>query len=157
MDVTPSCCTDNRTFHETFVQERELKPLPPGTWSPEQVYGIAKTFFSEDTPVHHRTGSAHSCFLLRGGEILFSAEDMGRHNALDKAIGWALLQGVDFSETAVFTSGRVPADVARKVIRAGIPVLISRKMPTGEAVKLAVETGLTLIGKARENSFILFT
>lgn len=157
VDLAPSCCTDNRTFHEAFVQERKLEPLPPGNWSPEQVYGIAGNLFSEDTPIHRRTGSTHSCFLLRGSEILFSAEDIGRHNALDKVIGWALLHGTDLRETAVFTSGRVPIDMARKVIRAGIPVLISKEMPTREAVELAADMRLTLIGKAREDGFIAFT
>ena len=71
-------------------------------------------------------------------------------------VGYALLNDISLSDTAVFTSGRVPVVVAVKVIRAGIPVLISKEKPTVEAAALAGQYGLTLIGKARKDSFEIY-
>lgn len=96
-------------------------------------------------PLHEATWSTHSCFLAYKGKIVYSCEDIGRHNALDKAIGYALMHDYDFHECAVFTTGRLPIDMITKVIRAGIPLVASKKTPTAEAVKLAQEYGLTRI------------
>lgn len=66
---------------------------------------------------------------------------MGRHNALDKAVGWALKRGLPLKESAVFTSGRISGDYLAKIIRAGISTVVSRAAVTGEAVKLAKTMG----------------
>ena len=114
-----------------------------------------------DTKLHKETGSTHSAFLLTRNQenewdIRFEAEDIGRHNAIDKVVGYALLNGIPLTEAALFTSGRVPVDVAVKVIRAGIPILISKEKPTAEAVALAGQYNLTLICKARKDSFEIY-
>ena len=67
---------------------------------------------------------------------------------MDKAVGYALLNGIPLSECMVFTSGRVPVDMVEKVIAAGIPVLVSKSVPTAESVELAKKYNLTLICKA---------
>ena len=68
-------------------------------------------------------------------------EDIGRHNALDKCIGYALLKQLELSECILFTTGRVPTDMVQKVIAAGIPVLASKAVPTDQAIELAKSTG----------------
>ena len=78
----------------------------------------------------------------------FKAEDIGRHNAVDKAVGYAVLNDIPLSECMIFTSGRVPVDMVEKVIVAGIPVLVSKSVPTAESVELAEECNLKLICKA---------
>ena len=88
--------------------------------------------------------AVHSCFLLRAGRILYQCEDLGRHNALDKAVGCALADGVPLGECVLYTSGRVPVDMVRKAIRAGVPALVSKTMPTVQSVELAEEYGLRL-------------
>ena len=93
---------------------------------------------------------------MHKGEILRRAEDIGRHNALDKVLGWALMQGIPLEECIVYTSGRIPVDMVMKVIRAGVPVLASKAMPTRESVLLAEEFGLSLIGAARKDSMVVF-
>ena len=155
VDLTPTCCTGNQILNDDFVQQNGLTMLPEGTWKPEDVF-LCMERFAQDTPLHARTHSTHSCYLLLDGKIVYETEDIGRHNAVDKALGWALLNGVDLSKSILFTSGRVPTDMAVKVIRAGVPVLISKEVVTQEALELARNFGLTLIGKAKQDSFCVY-
>ena len=116
-------------------------------WSVGQIFELANTF-SKGMPIHSRTQGTHSCLLARGSEVIFSCEDIGRHNTVDKAVGFALKNHVKLSECILFISGRVPVDMMKKVINAGIPVLVSKSVPTADAVSLAKENGITLIVKA---------
>ncbi len=127
----------------------------PGAWDPAQVLALARAF-AEDTPLHHATYGTHSCYLALDGELRFACEDLGRHNALDKAIGHALDAGLPRERCLVFSSGRIPLDMISKVIRAGIPVLATKSIPTDLAVQTARETGLTLICCARPDSVKVF-
>ena len=130
-----------------------MRPIP---WEASQVFSLAERFLSE-MPLHRQTKSAHSCFLARGDTLLFQCEDIGRHNALDKVIGYALRNGVDLTRCMVYSSGRIPTDMAVKVIRAGIPILISKATPSSEAVALAERCGLTLICAAMADNMKLLT
>ena len=94
----------------------------------------------ESTGCFHRAGM----FDPKTGAFLRLAEDIGRHNALDKAVGSALTEGVPLAEFVLFTSGRVPVDMVRKAIRAGVPALVSKSMPTVQSLELAEEYGLKL-------------
>lgn len=111
---------------------------------------------SEDTPIHKTTHSSHSCFVLKEGKIIFEAEDIGRHNAVDKAVGYIYMNNIDPMSTSLFTTGRMPIDMVRKVIRANIPVLISRQQPSTESVEFAKFYGLTLIGNLRKDSINIY-
>ena len=96
-------------------------------------------------PLYQATHAVHSCFVLHEGRILCACEDIGRHNALDKAVGSMLLAGVPLSECVLYTSGRVPMDMVRKAIRAGVPALVSKTMPTVQSLELAAEYGLQFV------------
>ena len=146
-----SCCTNNRTLL-TGRGRRALEPVKPLSFPPDWIFSLARAFF-EGTRLHTLTQAAHSCFLQRNGEVLFQGEDIGRHNALDKAIGYALLHEIPLSECILYTSGRVPVDMVEKVIAAGVPVLVSKSVPTAESVALAEEYGLTIIGRAFPEQF----
>ena len=123
---------------------------------PEAVIRAVRSVFGNTDTLFHRTGCAHSCALMRGGEILCTFEDIGRHNALDKAIGFALRGGIPLCECAVFTSGRISGDYMAKVIRAKIPIAVSRAAVTDEAIRLAKGHGITLYGFVRGNSANLY-
>ncbi|MBQ6583141.1 MAG: formate dehydrogenase accessory sulfurtransferase FdhD [Mogibacterium sp.] len=153
--LTPSCCTGNQVLRPDLIADPDKRRIVPLEWKQEWVYRCAARF-AEDTPLHQRTSSTHSAFLMRDGAIIFEAEDIGRHNAIDKAVGYAMIHGIDLAACCLFTSGRVPVDVMEKVVRAGIPVLISKEVPTAQAVAMADEYGVTLIGKARPESFELY-
>lgn len=153
---TPTCCTDNKTIYSGFATGSKLQHLKPVKVSLELMYAFDEAF-NQDMPLHEATWSTHSCFLAYKGAIVYSCEDIGRHNALDKAIGYALMHDYDFHECAVFTTGRLPIDMITKVIRAGIPLVASKKTPTAEAVELARKYGLTMIGRAKNHKMMQYT
>lgn len=138
----PSCCTDNLTLASP-VRLPPLAPVPqreiPAAW----VDALADAM-GQGLPLYRATHAVHSCLLLRAGRILYRCEDLGRHNALDKAVGCALTEGVPLAECVFFTSGRVPVDMVRKAIRAGVPALVSKSMPTVQSLELAEGYGLKL-------------
>lgn len=151
----PTCCTDNRVIMAARPDGAPVLPLPKTDYKPEWVFELAAAF-KRDSKIHSRTAGTHSCYLASRGEILYSAEDIGRHNALDKAVGAAALRGIPMKDCMLFTTGRVPADMARKVITAGIPVLVSKSVPTNAAIELAHEYDLTLICRAWPDSYEIF-
>ena len=106
--------------------------------------------------LHEKTWAAHSCFLYKEGELLFSCEDISRHNAVDKVVGYAVKNQIDLSQCALYSSGRVPVDMMDKIVVAGIPVLVSKGMPTLQAVELAKEAGVTLICGARRDQMRVY-
>ena len=118
----------------------------------ETIFETVRKIFSDQDTLFNRTGCAHSCSLMRHGVLVCTFEDIGRHNALDKVIGYALLNGLPLESCAVFTSGRISGDYMEKLIHAGIPVAVSRAAVTSEAVSLAMENNVILYGFVRGNS-----
>ena len=148
--------TEASVFLNNEKDSRVLNKLPGHDLQNEWIFALAEQF-EKGTKLHDMTSCTHSCMLGRRGEILFTCEDIGRHNAVDKAVGYALKTGVELSECILYTSGRVPVDMAEKSIAAGVPVLVSKSVPTAEAVELANRYALTLIGNARRDSMKVFT
>ena len=153
---TPTCCTGNRVLNDYFITDQPMMPVTPIPWKKQWIFELADCF-ANGTPLHSQTWATHSCFLACNGELLFQCEDIGRHNALDKAIGYALRHNIDLKKCVVYSSGRIPTDMAIKAIRAGIPVLASKASPSAEAVAMAKEYQLTLICAARRDRMKLFT
>ena len=129
------------------LKKRKLENVSRLDWSYEDIFSLAKEF-SQGMPVHSITQGTHSCILAMKGKEIFKCEDIGRHNTVDKAVGYALLNGVSLSECILYISGRVPVDMMEKVIYSGIPIIVSKAVPTIDAVSLAKEYGVTLIVKA---------
>ncbi len=103
------------------------------------------------------TGGTHASGLFEAGELVAFAEDIGRHNAIDKVIGTALESKVDFSKSVLVSSGRQPADMVLKVARMGIPILASKASPIRSGVIAAKKTGLTLVCFVREQRMNVYT
>lgn len=99
--------------------------------------------------LHESTGGVHSVGLFGKEKTIFISEDIGRHNALDKAIGYGLIQGTDFSKTFAASTGRISSDMALKCSVAGIPIIASRGATTSLAISIAERTGLSIIVFAR--------
>lgn len=149
---------DGRSASAVLDPLAEPGPLPmvtPTRWEAEWIFALADRF-AAGMPVHEQTFATHSCFLARGSELLFQCEDIGRHNALDKAVGFALLRNIDLRTCLLYSSGRMPIDMAGKAIRAGVPLLASKGSPTVGAVDLARQHGLTLLCAARRDRMKLF-
>jgi FdhD protein len=112
----------------------------------------------ETQAVFVRTGGLHAAAIFGPtGELLVLREDIGRHNAVDKAIGWALLGGrLPLSDYVLLVSGRGGFEIVQKAITAGIPLLASVSAPSSLAVQLARELGLTLVGFLRGRRFVIY-
>lgn len=155
-EQVPTCCTGNRTLAGLDQTENVPKTLSPIAFSPVWIDQLAQCLNTQ-MPLYAQTRSTHGAFLMQNGDVLVSAEDLGRHNALDKVVGWAMKRGVDLSQCLLFTTGRVPVDMTIKAIRAGVPVLCSKARPTKQAVELAERFGLTLLGEANGHGFVTYT
>ena len=103
------------------------------------------------------TGGVHGAALFNRSRLLFFTEDIGRHNALDKIIGRCIIKDIEMKDKLIFTSGRVSSAVLLKIVKARIPILVSRSAPTTKAVELSKEFGVTLIGFARGARFNLYS
>ncbi len=110
-----------------------------------------------ESELHRRTGGIHVVVLADRAGIINRAEDIGRHNAMDRVIGYGLRNGVDFSRTFVISSGRISSELARKCLIANIPIMISRGATTTLAIDIARQTGLCVIAFARSTKMMIYT
>ncbi len=113
--------------------------------------------FNGQSPLFRKTGGVHSCAIYHGGQRQSFMEDIGRHNAVDKALGHALLAGTDLNQAYLITSGRVSGQTMRKALHSGLPIIISQAAPTDRAVQLARQGHLTLCGFARGRRFNIYS
>jgi FdhD protein len=125
--------------------------------SPEVLYGLPGRLRSAQG-VFGKTGGLHAAGLFTaGGEPLAVREDVGRHNALDKLVGWAMMTGrLPLGGHVLMVSGRTSYEIMQKALTAGLPVVCAVSAPSSLAVDLAREFGMTLVGFLREERFNLY-
>jgi FdhD protein len=113
----------------------------------------------ESQDVFEKTGGLHAAALFdaESGRMLVLREDVGRHNAVDKVIGWALTQGMlPLQGTVLMVSGRASFELVQKASMAGIPILSAISAPSSLAIDLAREVGLTVVGFLRGSSMVVY-
>jgi FdhD protein len=141
------------------IRARALSaPNPDFRFDSEILVRLPETL-RESQAVFGRTGGLHAAALFdAAGKLLVLREDIGRHNAVDKVIGWALLEDrVPLGETLLVVSGRGGFEIVQKAIMAGLPVVASVSAPSSLAVRLAREMGQTLIGFLRGRRFVVYS
>jgi FdhD protein len=113
----------------------------------------------EAQAVFDETGGLHAAGLFTpAGELVDVAEDVGRHNAVDKVVGRRLMQEMwPMSDLALFVSGRSSFEILQKALLAGIPIVAAVSAPSSLAIDLAHEMGITLVGFVRGERFNIYT
>ena len=173
--LTSSACGICGSVSIDQVLQRRLHPLPVGsTWAAESILAAPERL-REQQRGFERTGGLHAAGLLvpesssesssgpareqsSGGELICVREDVGRHNAVDKVVGWALRDGrLPLAEAVLVVSGRASFELTQKAVQAGIPVLAAVSAPSSLAVELAERAGLTLVGFVRGETMNVYT
>lgn len=155
---TSSCGICGRASIEA-VRRRNLRAPNAGLRiDPELLCRLPERLRAEQQ-VFGRTGGLHAAALFdTTGKLLVLREDIGRHNAVDKVAGWALLQDmVPLRDCVLLVSGRGGFEIVQKALAAGIPVLACVSAPSSLAVQLARELDLTLIGFLRGQRFVVYS
>jgi len=128
----------------------------------ETLKSWSRTMF-QAAVIYRHTGGMHcaaiACALAHpeSSPYFVVREDVGRHNAVDKVIGRAFMDGVDFPSACILTSGRIAADMILKAVAARVPVIVSRSIPTSTAFGIAREAGVTMVGRIGDDHPIVYT
>ena len=131
--------------------DRDQPKVPP-----EAIGHLVEMLF-ESQELYRETGGVHTSALSDGETILISAEDIGRHNTLDKIAGLCLMNNIWPETRILITTGRISSEMLQKAARLEAPILISRTSPSSLSIEMAERYGITLIGYARTHRFNVYS
>jgi FdhD protein len=156
--ATSSCGICGRTSIDAMRARETPPPNPHFRIEPELLIRLPELLRSAQR-VFGRTGGLHAAGLFDvNGKLMLVREDIGRHNAVDKAIGDSLLHGcLPLSERLLLVSGRGGFEIVQKALVAGVPILASVSAPSSLAVQMARAGGLTLVGFLRDRRFVVYS
>jgi FdhD protein len=156
--TTSSCGVCGKASIDSVRVRNLVHPNPECAIDPEVLCRLPDQLRAAQ-PIFSKTGSLHAAGLFNlDGELLVLREDVGRHNAVDKVVGWALENGrLPLRNALLMLSGRGGFEIVQKGLVAGIPLLASVSAPSDLAVKLAREFGMTLIGFLRGRRFVIYS
>jgi FdhD protein len=123
---------------------------------PEAIGELVDKLF-ESQELYRKTGGVHTSALSDGDKVLLSAEDIGRHNTLDKIAGLCLMKNIWPEVRILITTGRISSEMLQKAARLHAPILISRTSPSSLSIEMAERYGITLIGYARRQRFNVYS
>ncbi len=152
-----SCCGKGRP---SLYFINDLKQLTPITSDKKFTVGqllSSVRLLEAAANTFKATGGVHSSALCSESGIIARYEDIGRHNTLDRLLGWVLLEKIDAADKLIALSGRASSEMVTKAARIGVPVLVSRSAVTGLAVDFAEDLGITLAGFARDNRINIYS
>ncbi|MCZ7542602.1 MAG: formate dehydrogenase accessory sulfurtransferase FdhD [Anaerolineae bacterium] len=152
--VITSGCVGGVTFDDLA---RARPPLQSDlTATPAQLQRLMHALYAA-AALHNQSGGVHTSALCRGEALLLVAEDVGRHNTLDKLHGMALAAGIDPRDCILITTGRVSSEMLGKAHNMGAPVVASRTSPTSLSVTMAEAWNITLVGYVRRDRLTVYT
>ena len=142
--IDSSCGSSTEDF--LFLIDRIAKPFVSSNYkvAAREILRFVKVL-NQKSSLFRLTGGVHSAALFQNGSLVAFAEDIGRHNAVDKVIGIAALKKVDFSRCVLLSSGRQPANMVLKAARVGVPIVASIAGPVYSGIEAALKTGVTLV------------
>jgi len=123
---------------------------------PEAIGSLVELLF-ESQELYRETGGVHTSMLSDGKKLVLAAEDIGRHNTLDKIAGLCVMKNVWPETRILITTGRISSEMLQKAARLQAPILISRTSPSSLSIEMAQRYGITLIGYARRQGFNVYS
>jgi FdhD protein len=149
-----SGCTGG--FTSVADSPERTRVVDSGVLSAETVCQLIKQLL-ESQSLYRTTGGVHTSGLADGTDFRIIAEDIGRHNTLDKIAGRYLMDRMDLPRKIIVTTGRISSEMLQKAARLSADVVISRTSPTSLSIEMAERSGITLIGYARGDRFDIYT
>ncbi|HWQ49634.1 MAG TPA: formate dehydrogenase accessory sulfurtransferase FdhD [Methanosarcina sp.] len=134
--------------------DREIFVNSDSVFEPQTIF--AGTGYLESDTYKLTRGTHLAALIDRSGKLAIQIVDIGRHNAVDKAVGAAFLKGLDLSQHYMLSTGRQPAYMVIKAARAGIPLIVTKSMPFDSGVEAAKKANVCLIGQLRKESMLIF-
>jgi len=125
------------------------------TVTPQEVLNLMKQMLQQQT-LFQQCGGLHCSALCDRSQVLVAAEDIGRHNTLDKILGECLLRKIQTRDRILLTTGRISSEMLIKAAKMQVPVVVSRSSPTERAVSLGRDLNITVVGYARGNRLSVF-
>jgi len=151
-----SGCGRGASFYSAADIQGQAKVESQIVISAIEVFSLVREF-QRCSQIYRITGGVHSAALCDTTSILVFAEDIGRHNAIDKIFGQCLLENISTDEQMIITSGRISSEILLKVAKRNIPIIISKSAPTDLGVRLADDSGITLVGFVRGKRMNIYT
>ena len=147
-----SGCAQGTVFGDLMEKFEKIAIGSSAVLKTSWLYGLSQKINSTPS-LYLKVGAIHGCILCQEDQPLIYMEDVGRHNAIDKIAGYMFLKKIGAKDKIFYTTGRLTSEMVIKTVQMGIPILISRSGFTAWGVDLAIEAGLTLIGRAKGRRF----
>ncbi|MCL4562249.1 MAG: formate dehydrogenase accessory sulfurtransferase FdhD [Chloroflexi bacterium] len=153
-------CSGGMTSDKAATQperlDRDAPPANGGPISPERIFALMDQLLHSQE-LYQESGGVHSSALSDGLRVVVRAEDIGRHNTLDKIAGRYVLDRLHLEHPYLVTTGRISSEMLQKARRIGASVVVSRTAPNSLSIQAAQEAGITLIGYARRDQFQVYS
>jgi FdhD protein len=149
-------CGQGTVFGDLMEEIDTLRLRDDVELSEETLYALLDAVRRHET-IYKSAGAVHGCALAHGADILYFIEDVGRHNAVDAIAGQMWLDHVDGSDKVFYTTGRLTSEMVIKAAQMGIPFLVSRSGLTKMGYDIALKVGITMLGRAVNQRYLLFT
>jgi FdhD protein len=148
-----SGCAQGTAFGDLMERFEEICLDPEAILKTSWLYALSRKINTAPS-LYLAAGAIHGCVLCEADRPLIYMEDVGRHNAIDKIAGYMHLNGISPAGKIFYTTGRLTSEMVIKTVQMRIPIVISRSGFTAWGVELAVQAGLTLIGRAKGKRFV---